>query len=45
VIGSQRYLQFPQDFGGFLNPPAEFLHTEKLMIIGMFGENSATSPE
>lgn len=29
VIGPQRYLQFPQNFRGFLNPPAEFLQREK----------------
>lgn len=32
VIGPQRYLQFPQNFGGFLNPPAEFLKREKALI-------------
>lgn len=32
VIGPQRYLQFPQNFGGFLNPPAEFLQREKELI-------------
>lgn len=30
VIGPQRYLQFPQNFGRFLNPPAEFLQREKI---------------
>lgn len=29
VIGSQGYFQLPQDFGGFLNPPAEFLNGGK----------------